>query len=69
VQGRRLYACSHQKTPLRRHRLDINETIREVIELTRGEAVKNGVWVKSELADGLPHAQGDRVHLQEVSST
>src|SRR5882762_10982791 len=57
---------SLKKTPLLRDRLDINEAIREVIEVTHGEAVKNGVSAKLELADGLPLVQGDRVHLQQV---
>jgi C4-dicarboxylate-specific signal transduction histidine kinase len=55
-----------KKTPLQRVCLDINEAIREVIELTHGEAVKNDVSVNSELADGLPLVRGDRVHLQQV---
>jgi signal transduction histidine kinase len=46
--------------------VDINEAIREVIELTRGEAVKNGVSVQTDLADGLPLIHGDRVQLQQV---
>jgi PAS domain S-box-containing protein len=55
-----------RKAPPRKDRLDINEAIREVIELTRGEAVKNGVSVQMELADGLPLIYGDRVQLQQV---
>jgi PAS domain S-box-containing protein len=55
-----------KKAPPRRDRLDINQAIREVIELTRGEAVKNGVSVQTELADGLPLIEGDRVQLQQV---
>jgi C4-dicarboxylate-specific signal transduction histidine kinase len=55
-----------KKAPPRKDRLEINEAIREVVELTRGEAVKNGVSVKTELADGLPLVQGDRVQLQQV---
>ena len=47
--------------------MDINEAIREVIELTRGEAVKNGVSVRTHLADGLPLIHGDRVQLQQVN--
>ena len=43
-----------KKAPPRKERLDINEAIREVIELTRGEAQKNGVAVRTQLADGLP---------------
>jgi signal transduction histidine kinase len=57
---------SSKKKPLLRDRLDISEAIREVIELTHGEAVRNGVLVKLELAEGLPLVQGDRVHLQQV---
>ena len=55
-----------KKAPPRKDRVDINEAIREVIALTRGEAVKNGVSVQTHLADGLPLIQGDRVQLQQV---
>jgi hypothetical protein len=50
----------------RQDRLEINGAIREAIELTRGEAMKNDVSVQTELADGLPLIQGDRVQLQQV---
>jgi len=55
-----------KKAPPREDRLEINPVIREVIELTRGEAVKNGVSVQTELAEGLPLIQGDRVQMQQV---
>jgi signal transduction histidine kinase len=55
-----------KKAPSRKDRVEINGAIREVIELTRSEAVKNGVSVQTELADGLPLTQGDRVQLQQV---
>jgi PAS domain S-box-containing protein len=55
-----------KKAPPRRDRLEINRAIRDVIELTRGEAVKNGISVRTELADGLPLIRGDRVQLQQV---
>jgi NO-binding membrane sensor protein with MHYT domain/nitrogen-specific signal transduction histidine kinase len=55
-----------KKAPPRKHRLEINGVIREVIELTRGEAVKNGVSVRTELADGIPFVEGDRVQLEQV---
>jgi len=42
-----------KKAPPREDRLDINEAIREVIELTHSEAVKNGVSVRPDLAEGL----------------
>jgi C4-dicarboxylate-specific signal transduction histidine kinase len=55
------------KAPAPRHDcLDVNEAIREVIVLTRGEALKNGVSVEMQLAAGLPLIQGHRVQLQQV---
>src|SRR6266850_5579414 len=55
-----------KKAPPRKECLDINAGIREVIELTRGESVKNGVSMQADLADGLPLIEGDRVQLQQV---
>src|SRR5262249_36979369 len=55
-----------KKAPPRKASLGINEAIREVIELTRAEAVKNDVSVQVQLADGLPRIEGDRVQLQQV---
>ncbi|WP_143197854.1 ATP-binding protein [Bradyrhizobium sp. AS23.2] len=55
-----------KKAPPRRDHWEINAAIREVIELTRGEAVKSHVSVQTELADGLLFIQGDRVQLQQV---
>jgi PAS domain S-box-containing protein len=55
-----------QKAPPRRDRFDLNGAIREVIELTRSEAMKNGVLVQTELTDNLPLIDGDRVQLQQV---
>jgi PAS domain S-box-containing protein len=55
-----------KKTPPQWTRLDLNGAIREVIELTRGEAMKNGVTVQTDLPDDLPHIHGDRVQLQQV---
>jgi NO-binding membrane sensor protein with MHYT domain len=56
----------HKKAPPRKDALDINGAILEVIALTRGEVVKNGISVQSHLVDGLPLIQGDRVQLQQV---
>ncbi|HUB47730.1 MAG TPA: AAA family ATPase [Acetobacteraceae bacterium] len=55
-----------KKAPSQRHSLEMNGAIREVVELTHGEAVKNGVSVRTNLADGLPLIEGDRVQLQQV---
>src|SRR5258708_33152138 len=58
-----------KKMPPRQACLDINEAIREVIALTRGEAAKTGVSVQTDLADGVPLIYGDRVQLQQVILT
>jgi PAS domain S-box-containing protein len=55
-----------KKAPSRQDLLEINVLVREVIELTRTEAMKNRVSVKAELAEGLPFIRGDRVQLQQV---
>jgi PAS domain S-box-containing protein len=54
------------KTPPRGEPLDINAAIREVMELTRGEAVKHRVTVEARLAADLPPVRGDRVQIQQV---
>jgi len=50
----------------RKDALEVNEAIVEVIALTRGEVIKNNVSVQTQLAEGLPLIQGDRVQLQQV---
>jgi PAS domain S-box-containing protein len=55
-----------KKAPPRKDRLEINQVILEIIELTRGEAVKYGISVLTELADHLPVVEADRVQLQQV---
>jgi signal transduction histidine kinase len=46
--------------------LEVNGVILEIIELTRGEAARNGISVSTELADHLPVVGVDRVQLQQV---
>jgi C4-dicarboxylate-specific signal transduction histidine kinase len=55
-----------KKAPPRKDSVAINDSIREVVALTHGEAMKNGVSVRTQLADGLPPIEGDRVQLQQV---
>jgi C4-dicarboxylate-specific signal transduction histidine kinase len=55
-----------KKAPPRKDQVDMNEAIREVIELTRGEAAKHGALVRAALGEGLPAIEGDRVQLQQV---
>jgi PAS domain S-box-containing protein len=55
-----------KKAPPQQDLVEIGAAIREVVELTHGEAVKNGVTVRTQLAAGLPLVYGDRVQLQQV---
>jgi PAS domain S-box-containing protein len=55
-----------KKTPLSKNRLDVNEFVLEVVDLTQGEIVRNGVRLRVELADSLPEILGDRIQLQQV---
>lgn len=55
-----------KKQPPRKDALEVNEAIVEVIALTRGEVMENNVSVQTQLAEGLPLIQGDRVQLQQV---
>jgi PAS domain S-box-containing protein len=55
-----------EKAPPRKDGLAINAAILEVVAPTHGEAVKNGVSVRTQLAEGLPIVEGDRVQLQQV---
>jgi NO-binding membrane sensor protein with MHYT domain/signal transduction histidine kinase len=55
-----------KKAPPRKDQLEINGAVREVIGLAGAEAVRSGVSLRTELADGLPFVQGDRVQLQQV---
>ena len=52
--------------PARKDAVEINDAILEVIALTRTEAANNSVSVRTQLAEGLPRVQGDRVQLQQV---
>jgi PAS domain S-box-containing protein len=54
------------KAPPSKGPMEINEPIREVIELARSEITKNSVSVRTKLAEGLPSVRGDRVQLQQV---
>jgi PAS domain S-box-containing protein len=55
-----------KKTPARKDAIEINDAILEIIALTRTEAANNSVSVRTQLAEGLPRVQGDRVQLQQV---
>jgi PAS domain S-box-containing protein len=55
-----------KKAPARKDAVAINDAILEVVALTRAEAANNSVSVRTQLAEGLPRVQGDRVQLQQI---
>jgi PAS domain S-box-containing protein len=55
-----------KKSPPQKSQLDLNETIRGVIALARGELDRNAVLVRTRLANDLPLLMGDRIQLQQV---
>jgi PAS domain S-box-containing protein len=56
-----------KKAPPRNDRFDLNEAIKEVIEMVRAPIDKNGVSVRTSLASGFTLVYGDRVQLQQVA--
>jgi PAS domain S-box-containing protein len=55
-----------KRTPMSREKLDLNETISEVLALIGDEAKRQSVIVRTQFADSLPPVAGDRVQLQQV---
>jgi PAS domain S-box-containing protein len=55
-----------KKAEARKELLNINDAIREVIELARGETKKNGISMQTDLDDRIQPLEGDRVQLQQV---
>jgi C4-dicarboxylate-specific signal transduction histidine kinase len=55
-----------RKAPPQKGAVDINAAIREMIEFTRGQIMKSGTLIRTQLKDGLPSIEGDRVELQQV---
>jgi PAS domain S-box-containing protein len=55
-----------KKGTSQREFVDVNEVIREMIVLLRGEATRHNILVGTELAADLPRVMGDRVQFQQV---
>ncbi len=55
-----------QKTDTEKVRLDINQTVQEVVILMQNEAVRKGVVLRMDLAADVPPVFGDRIQLQQV---
>jgi PAS domain S-box-containing protein len=55
-----------KKGATEREVVDVNEVIREMIVLLRGEATRYAVSIRTDLAADLPQLMADRVQLQQV---
>ena len=55
-----------KKDIVRRELVDVNEVIKEMINLLRSEASKHSISIYSELAEALPPIMADHVQLQQV---
>src|SRR5690606_6600903 len=55
-----------KKEPPRKERVDLDDTIEEVIALVRGELLKHRVSVQTKLEQELPSVHADRVQLQQT---
>jgi signal transduction histidine kinase len=55
-----------QKGPSEQELVDVNEIIREMVVLLRGETTRYSIAVRTDLMADLPHVMGDRLQLQQV---
>jgi C4-dicarboxylate-specific signal transduction histidine kinase len=51
---------------LQLHPLDVNEVVREVLQLLHSELIRREVLVHTTLATALPRVPGDRIQIQQV---
>src|SRR6202166_631003 len=56
----------YKKSPPQRELVDVDEIIREMLVLLRGEANRYSISMRPELAPDLPKITADRVQLQQV---
>src|SRR5215469_13979178 len=55
-----------KKGPSQRGPVDINDLIREMVNLFRNEALRNSVTIRTELSESVPRVNADRLQLQQV---
>jgi PAS domain S-box-containing protein len=62
----RLRSFYKKGSPPERELVDVNEVVREMLELLRSEANRYPICMRTDLAAGLPKVTADRVQLQQV---
>jgi PAS domain S-box-containing protein len=55
-----------KKGPLQRESIEVNQVIQEMIALLRIEAARYSITIHSDLTNGLPQINADRVQVQQV---
>jgi two-component system sensor kinase FixL len=55
-----------RKDPIEFTRLDINDVVRDIMQIVRSDLIERRVDVVLDLQEGLPRVRGDRVQLQQV---
>lgn len=55
-----------KKAPPQKDRVDVNEMIDEVVALARGEILRSGVALETQLSETAPVVLADRIQLQQV---
>jgi PAS domain S-box-containing protein len=56
----------YKKSPPQSELIDVNEIVHEIFPLLQGEAIRDSIAMRSELAGELPEIKADRVQLQQV---
>src|SRR4029450_12347575 len=56
----------YKKSPPQRELVEVNEIIREMVELLRAEANQYAVSIRADLVADLPKIRADRVQLRQV---
>jgi len=62
----RLRSFYKKGAPLERELVDVNEVVREMLDLLRSEANRYSICMRTDLAAELPKVTADRVQLQQV---
>jgi PAS domain S-box-containing protein len=62
----RLRSFYKKGAPLERELVDVNEVVREMLDLLRSEANRYSICIRTYLAAALPNVMADRVQLQQV---
>jgi signal transduction histidine kinase len=55
-----------KKAPPLKSRFDLNEAVLDVVAMVRSEALRHGISLQTQLAEGLPRIEGERIQLQQV---